>query len=290
MFVTENIKKMIFIGDTHGNNGYIKMVIDNYDYRNLEMVHVGDFGVGFIGMDQEIKNLNALNEWLKERGLILHVIRGNHDNPHYFDGTYLNTNLKLHPDYTVLNIEDKNILCVGGAISIDRGPRRRYNQIEVAQNLHSENRYHWEQERFVLDREKLAEFRDINVVVTHTAPHYAKPFDVKGKWPPIVQQFIDQGDDKLGDDLVAERKMLDEMYDILNKNNYIEDWFYGHFHRNEYTNHEATLFNMLAINEVREYGNFDKDEEDELTEQYDPQPKLTKGGKPDMRFKVNRDA
>ncbi len=262
---------MIFIGDTHGNNGYIKMVIEAQDYRDMEMVHVGDFGVGFIGMDQELKNLDALNDFMKERNIIFHVIRGNHDNPHYFDGTYLNTNLKLHPDYTVLNIEGKNILLVGGAISIDRVPRRRYNQIEVAQNLHSEKRYHWEGEKFVLDREKLETMRDINVVVTHTAPHYAKPFDVKGNWnwPPIVQQFIDQGDDRLGDDLVTERCMLDEMYDILDKNNYIEDWFYGHFHRNEYTNHGHTLFNMLGINEMRVYEGDDEDEIDRLTKQYE---------------------
>lgn len=259
---------MIFIGDTHGNNGYMKMVIEGQDYRDMEMVHVGDFGVGFIDMEQELKNLDALNDFMKERNIILHVVRGNHDNPHYFDGTYLNTNLKLHPDYTVLNIEGKNILLVGGAISIDRVPRRRYNTMEITQNHHSGKRYHWEDEKFVLDREKLEGMRDINVVVTHTAPHFAKPFDVKGKWPYIVKQFMGE-DLTLGDDLVAERTLLDEMYTILNKNNYIEDWFYGHFHRNEYTNHEATLFHMLAINEMREYMGDNEDEIDELTKQYE---------------------
>jgi predicted phosphodiesterase len=259
---------MIFIGDTHGNNGYMKMVIEAQDYRDMEMIHVGDFGVGFIGMDQELKNLDALNEFMKERNIILHVIRGNHDNPHYFDGTYLNTNLKLHPDYTVLNIEGKNILLVGGAISIDRVPRRRYNTMEITQNMHSENRYHWEDEKFVLDREKLETIKGINIVVTHTAPHYAKPFDQKGNWPPIVAQFMGE-DPTLGDDLVAERELLNEMYDILDKNNYIEDWFYGHFHRNEYTNHGHTLFNMLGINEMRVYKGDDEDEIDALTKQYE---------------------
>jgi predicted phosphodiesterase len=279
---------MILIGDTHGNNTYMKGIIDNYGYRDMELIHVGDFGVGFIGMDQELKNLDALNDFMKERNLILHVIRGNHDNPHYFDGTYLNTNLKLHPDYTVITVEDKEILLVGGAISIDRVPRRRYNTLEVTQNMHSENRYHWEGEKFVLDREKLEGIKGINMVVTHTAPHFAKPFDTKGNWPPIVQQFMGE-DPTLGDDLVAERTLLDEMYNILDKNNYIEDWFYGHFHRNQFTNHGHTLFHMLAINEMREHGNFDKDGEDALTEQYDPQPKLTKTGKLDMRYKINRD-
>ena len=278
---------MILIGDTHGNNKHIKMLIKDRNYRDTDLIHVGDFGVGFNGMGQELKNLNALNDFMKERNLTLHVIRGNHDNPHYFDGTYLNTNLKLHPDYTVLNIEDKNILLVGGAVSIDRVMRRDYNIMEVTRDMHSENRYHWEGEKFILDKEKLESMRGINIVVTHTAPHYAKPFDVKGKWPYIVTQFMGE-DPTLGDDLVAERTLLDEMYNILDKNNYIEDWFYGHFHRNELTNHGHTLFHMLAINEMCEHGNFNTDEENVLTEQYDPQPKLTKTGKLDMRYKVNK--
>jgi predicted phosphodiesterase len=193
---------MIFIGDTHGNNDYMKMVIEAQDYRDMDLIHVGDFGVGFIGMDQERENLEALNTFMAERDLTLHVIHGNHDNPHYFDGTFIFTNLKLHPDYTVLNIEGKNILLVGGAISIDRVPRRRWNTVEVQQNMHSENRFHWEGEKFNLDREKLAEYRDINIVVTHTAPHYAKPFDQKGNWPPVVAQFIDD-DPTLGDELTC---------------------------------------------------------------------------------------
>lgn len=259
---------MIFIGDTHGNNDYIKMLIKNLDYKDTEMIHVGDFGVGFIGMEQELKNLNELNEFMKERNLILHVIRGNHDNPYYFDGTFMFTNLKLHPDYTVLNIEGKNILLVGGGISIDRVPRRRYNTREITQNIHSEKRYFWEAEKFVFDREKLEGFRDINIVVTHTAPHYAKPFDQKGKWPYIVAQFMGE-DPTLGNDLVAERELLSEMYDILNKNNYVEDWFYGHFHQNDYTNHGHTLFTMLAINEMRVYEGDNEEEIDRLTKEYE---------------------
>jgi predicted phosphodiesterase len=276
---------MIFIGDTHGNNGYIKMLIRDRDYRDMEMIHVGDFGVGFIDMGMEVRNLEALNEFMKERNLILHVFRGNHDNPHYYDGTFMYTNLKLQPDYTVLTIEGKNILGVGGAISIDRGPRRQYNLVEA--RMGRDIRHHWEGEKFILDREKLTEYRDINIVVTHTAPHYAKPFDVRGNWPPIVQQFINQGDTQLGDDLVDERELLDEMYDILDKNNYIEDWFYGHFHRNVRTNHGTTLFNMLGINEMRVHGGTNDNYEKELNELYGEYPK-TKDGKPDMRYKINK--
>jgi hypothetical protein len=227
---------------------------------------VGDFGVGFIDPAQEERNLEDLNNFMCDRGHTLHVFRGNHDNPHYFEGNHIYTNLKLHPDYTVLNIEGKNILGVGGAISIDRVPRRRHNLTEA--RMGRDVRYHWEGEKFVLDREKLEAMRDINIVVTHTAPHYAKPFDVKGNWPYIVAQFMDE-DVHLGDDLVNERTLLDEMYNILDKNNFIDDWFYGHFHRNETTLHQTTLFHMLGINELYEHKDeLGEDFEQEMNEKY----------------------
>jgi hypothetical protein len=138
--------------------------------------------------------------------------------------------------------------------------------VEVTKNNHSDKRYFWEDEKFVLDREKLEGMRDINIVVTHTAPHYARPFDVKGEWPPIVEQFL-YYDTLLGDDLVAERTLLDEMYNILDKNNYISDWYYGHFHQTLYTLHEGTTFNMLGINEMREHV-VDTDFDDEMEEKY----------------------
>jgi len=257
---------MYFCGDTHGNNDYLKMIIDDKGIRNTTIIHAGDFNVGFNGMDEEIKKLKKLDLWLGERNIILAICRGNHDNPNYFDGTIMFNNLKLYPDYTVLNVEGKNILLVGGAISIDRVPHRRYNIMEIIQNNHSEKRYHWEGEKFVLDREKLEGMRDINVVVTHTAPSFAKPFNVKGKWPYIVAHFMGE-DPNLGDDLVAERTLLDEMYTILNKNNYIELWAYGHFHQNLETIHDATTFKMLAINEMYHYtiGDF----EDEMNGKYE---------------------
>jgi hypothetical protein len=66
---------------------------------------------------------------------------------------------------------------------------------------------------------------------------------------------------------VAERLLLTEMYNILNKNNYIEDWFYGHFHQNQFTNYETTLFHMLGINELRVHGG-NGDYEEEMNKKY----------------------
>jgi hypothetical protein len=75
-----------------------------------------------------------------------------------------------------------------------------------------------------------------------------------------VAQFIDD-DPTLGDELVAERELLSEMYDILDKNNYIELWAYGHFHQKLTTDYNGTTFRMLGINELRVHGGDDYEEE-----------------------------
>ena len=261
---------MIFIGDTHGNHNYIQNQIKFKKITNATFIHVGDFGIGFIDPEKEKEQIGRWNNILKKNNNMLYVIRGNHDNPHYFNEKefydYDRDNIKFLPDYTVINVEGKNILCVGGAISIDRVPRRRMNLQEARYGR--DNRYHWEDEKFVLDREKLEGLEGIDIVVTHTAPNFAKPFDTKGNWPYIVKQFMGE-DETLENDLVKERLLLDEMYNILKKRNNINDWFYGHFHRNDTTLHENTLFHMLGINELYEHKEvYGDDFEKEMNEKY----------------------
>ena len=97
-----------------------------------------------------------------ENGTKVIYIRGNHDDPKFFDGTYNWSNIKLLPDYTVTVIEGKRILFIGGATSIDRLQR-------------IPERSWWEGEIFNLDVDKLSLYEAIDIVVTHTAPKFAYP-------------------------------------------------------------------------------------------------------------------
>jgi predicted phosphodiesterase len=261
---------MIFLGDTHGNNNYIKWYIKNRKIENTNIIHVGDFGVGFIGEFQERNNLGEFNKFLREKGITLYVFRGNHDNPDYFKGQYFDgpmafTNIKLCPDYTILELEGKKILGVGGAISIDRIPRRKMNM--DAARVGGEQRYHWGDEEFVLDEEKTREFRDIDIVVTHTAPEFVYPVNSGKTWPFIVQQFIDGGDVNLGQDLMDERAKVTEFHRILQKENNIKWWFYGHFHTEKMETIGNTTFKLLNINEMYELKDY-TEFEDEMNEKY----------------------
>jgi predicted phosphodiesterase len=241
----------IVIGDTHGNFRYIMNHIKNFDIRDTTLLHVGDFGIGFQKYMTDKADMRNLNRLLTEHNCQMYVIRGNHDNPYYFDGTWDYTNLHLVPDYTVITVEGFDILMVGGAISIDRKPRLHDQQLMATRSIDKE--LYWFDEEFVLDEEKLKEVKGITYVVTHTCPHFVDPINNQGipTHGYLVETFA-TSDPKLKEELDKERQDMTKMYEILKENNYIAKWFYGHFHRTNAMYYEDTDFVMLGINEFRD--------------------------------------
>jgi UDP-2,3-diacylglucosamine pyrophosphatase LpxH len=133
---------LIFIGDVHGEFHELTHKLANHNIRNSTFIQVGDFGVGFMSKENEIHLLGKLNDRLKADRNVMYVIRGNHDDPAYFDGKLVYSNLIFLEDYSVLEIEEKTILLIGGAISVDRTSRTL-------------NKTYWADEGFVLDQKKL---------------------------------------------------------------------------------------------------------------------------------------
>lgn len=225
---------MILLGDIHGNFNIITTQIRKYNIKNENIIQVGDFGIGFDDRI-DLHNLNHLNNILSERNINLYVIRGNHDNPSWFKGELNLTNITLLPDYSILKIEDKNILFIGGAISIDREKRET-------------NKSYWKDEVVVFDKDKLESIKGIDMVVTHTAPIFVYPMGIDA---PIIDYFAED-DFTLKKDLLHERKTMDEIYNILNENNTINYWFYGHFHFSNKMFYNTTEFILLNCNEFFE--------------------------------------
>lgn len=85
------------------------------------LIVAGDCGFGFEKKEyyeqmvrRNVKRMNQANNWIV-------FVRGNHDNPAYFDGSMFNFKRFIAvPDYAILQACNHTILCVGGAISIDR--------------------------------------------------------------------------------------------------------------------------------------------------------------------------
>lgn len=241
---------LVFSGDWHGNFEKVIKKIKRLDLRDCIIIQVGDFGVGFTTLIKESKTLNYFNITLKTRNIMLYVIRGNHDNPIYFNGgiNINKSNITLLPDYSVLNIDGLNILCVGGAISVDRKPNPEvFNEYGKPHKGRKENVNYWIDEKFVLKPELLKDLNNIDVVVTHSCPHFCKPI-----FKDNIEKWV-KYDNELTEDCDKERNDHSKLYNILKENsNPISHWFHGHFHFSNTEYFNDTKFVLLNINEFYE--------------------------------------
>lgn len=226
---------MYILGDIHGNF----KLINDYKLRNCNIIQVGDFGLGFTTQQKDEDTMDYWNTSWKARGIHVYAIRGNHDRPEYWDGRYNGrwSNITLVPDYTVMNLEHKNWLFMGGAISIDRIAR-------------TEGRDYWKNEGFNYDEDKLNEVLKecdpIDYVVTHTAPEFCTPF-IKGILMEWVKEEARIGRNTLELECQAERQLMARAYNVICVHSKPTKWFYGHFHMDVSEIIEGTEFKLLGI-------------------------------------------
>ena len=246
------MKSIIYLGDIHGNFKWLKSEIERRKIgNNLDptyLIQVGDFGIGF-NNKSDLNTLLKLNEFFKEYNIVAIIIHGNHDDPSFFKGNHIYSNLQLLPDYTVMELYGIKHLFVGGAISIDRTGRLRDDQESASYG--SSQRSYWCDELFVLDEEKLKDITGIEVVITHTAAEWCYP-DNRGGYGKFVEEWIPYDSD-LTKDLDAERVAMTKMFDILKQNgNYVKSHLYGHFHDSKITMNYYTNHYLLDINQFFE--------------------------------------
>lgn len=229
----------MYLGDIHGNFGFVRWYVKAHDIRNTSIIQVGDFGIGFKPTSEGYE-LELLNKTLNEFDVNLYAIRGNHDNPAFFDGTFKEYDrIHLMPDYSTAVIDGRKHLFVGGAISIDR----KYRVKGIS---------YWEDEVFVLDEGKLNSATEIDVLVTHNSMSFLPPLSFN----KLVLGFAEE-DRTLLSELLEERNMLTRMWDILTKEkkNKIDLHVFGHFHYDEINYIEDTKHVLLAINRIYEHRN-----------------------------------
>jgi UDP-2,3-diacylglucosamine pyrophosphatase LpxH len=220
---------LIFLGDLHSNFNNLRWYIENKKITDATIIQVGDFGIGFNNDKVDNQLLQELNIFLNQKNTNFFAIRGNHDNPKYFKGNHLLSNLKLLPDYSVITVDDWNILLVGGAISVDRIPRIKENGYFKDFNI--DKQVYWQDEIFTYNDDNknfINNLKNIDIVVTHTAPSKCNPDNSLG-FNRIVDSFA-RTDSDLKNDLIEERKLADVFFSDLLSNNDIRYHFYGHFH------------------------------------------------------------
>lgn len=240
------------VGDIHGNFKLLKFKIRELDIRDSIIIIAGDCGFGFEKEVYYVETYNKIKKVLIENNVTLLFVRGNHDDKQYFDGNKINfKNFIAIPDYSVITLksdyENFNILCVGGAISIDRQYRKDKEAI-IGKKLYWEDEYPiYEPE--ILDKIK-SDGIEINTLITHTTTSFAPPQDKNG-----ISSFIAY-DEKLIEDTDNERKVIDNIYNhlVLKDKHPLELMVHGHFHSHTfYTSNEGVK--IIGLDMCHEWRN-----------------------------------
>ncbi len=230
---------LYFIGDTHGDFAELAHKLAVRGIRDSHLVQVGDFGLGFGNKNEEELKLKTLNKTLKAGNNLLYVIRGNHDDPSYFQKWMKISNIRLVPDYSVLELGGYSVFLAGGAISIDRKIRR-------------EGIDYWKEEEFVFDTGKLetviGEIKNIDIVVTHTAPSEFWPFDFNN----LVRAYARRDNDLIAD-LSKERELHSKLLKYITNDFKPSHWYYGHFHTTHDDEYSGIKYFALGEHEIREH-------------------------------------
>lgn len=239
---------MYFLGDVHGLRPIFD-IIEKEKLQDCSIIQVGDLGLGFQEITRDIKNLVTLDEMLIENNIDLYACRGNHDNPIFWDkskGLNLPKFHRLHllEDYSVVTVEDKNILCVGGATSIDRAPRK----VDVPFPSW------WEDEVFKFDPKKLifalGSVPKLDIVVTHTAPSIAYPHSDDNNLVNHYHALETRLGYNLKQELKEERQLLDKVFEQVVRFHKPTHWFYGHFHSSKKFEVSGVQFKLLNVNQL----------------------------------------
>jgi predicted phosphodiesterase len=244
------------IGDLHGNFGILEDYIRERDFiSNCIIIVAGDCGFGFKPLHAYIWEMEQLNFVLLQKNCILYMIRGNHDDPDYFAKEKIKlSNVFTIPDYSIIQVDNYNILCVGGGLSIDRKYRLSddkskeeiYKGLDMSIPLYPS---YWENEMPLYNEKLLDEINESGICITHVVTHTSPSFCFKHGFKGIEKWL--ENDDKLLTDLQKERQVITDIYDKLMKDKHpVMRWIYGHFHKHYEEN--INTIHFIALHNIEQ--------------------------------------
>ena len=249
-----NERQLWICGDIHGEiSGLVRNAV-NRGISCADILVVGDFGAGFgrpKSMDVAYGKVRAA---LEKNDICIYTIRGNHDDPAFFDGLHDFERLHFLPDHCIIELCGKRIYPVGGAVSADidlvdplsRKSRRMINDSLI--KFGSSKRVWWPDEaptQIVYGSAPSASSgtlasieipEGIDIVVSHEAPL---------SFEPSLMQ-ADHVRDETWLKIVESRKYLDYVLSQVKPTL----WFYGHYHCHYEGNFQNTLYQCLDIAEM----------------------------------------
>lgn len=242
-----NERQLWICGDIHGElSGLVQNAV-NRGISCADILVVGDFGAGFgrpKSMDVAYGKVRAA---LEKNDICIYTIRGNHDDPAFFDGKHDFERLHFLPDYCIIELCGKRIYPVGGAVSADidmvdpltRKSRRMINDSLI--KFGSSKRVWWPDEAPSTDSAPSTNSRtlfpeSVDIVVSHEAPLSFEP--------PLVRAGYVRDETWLK--IIESRKCLDYVLQTVKPSL----WFYGHYHCHYEGNDENTLYRCMDAMEM----------------------------------------
>lgn len=231
-------------------------VIHRYEYNNKRktrttygnslLFFTGNCGIGLKNEEYHRRIFDTLNKVLGYNKVHAVFLRGNLDNPAFFDGKSFNySNIKLLSDYSVLNVLGKNILCIGGGVTPDRTWKKEVTAHRPEGKARKDSYFENEPTTFnaaELDK-AMAGATTIDMVVSHSAPTFVGPQELEG-----INTWLKK-DPKLSDDIFSDRMALDKVFNTLRENKkFISSWAYSHFDYEDYEKRSNVEFFALLRN------------------------------------------
>lgn len=239
----KGIQRLLFCGDIHGEfNTFLNNV--KRLGENALIIVCGDISFGFNKPQYYLDTLKKYEIALSKLNSYVAFVRGNHDDPRWFNNldkvcpeleTYY-PHVWIIKDYQTILTEQGNILCFGGARSVDKNWRVKgtsWWEGEMPLEMSEEFKQYIEEESPIID-----------YVATHSSPNFCEPKSKHG----LAQFYI--WDKEVYKDCERERDIITDVYKFLVDNNTpIKKWFYGHFHY-----HYKSIINVRNEIETRFIG------------------------------------
>ena len=245
-------QSIVVCGDIHGDfNQLIHKCCVLYEMTDTLIVVAGDCGFGFERREYYENIYKRNQQRLSKSNCWLVMLRGNHDNPAYFNEFPIShLRFTTIPDYSVLQACDHTILCVGGATSVDRSLRKSsVHYVPNQSDILAPNIY-WNNEAPHFDEDQLMAISNsyaIDTVITHTAPSFCELVSKSGLFSWAAE------DKRLMQDIENERRTMDSILSFLVKRKHpLRSWYYGHFHQSWHCEIDNVMYHMLDIMEMHE--------------------------------------
>ena len=247
-------KTLILMGDLHGEFRKLYGALKNYyntrhrrrkrdeendafsDLKNVAILVCGDCGFGFNKSEYYNLELRRLQDVLEKNNNVILWLRGNHDDPFYFqtfNGHFDFPNIKFVPDYTILKTADGVTLCIGGAISYDRSWRIKENERSNRYSRTFKKLWYWENEKVKDNPDLISDLKEsgikIDSIVTHTIPFsFLKDPKYNGFLKDNPWYKLDK---VLKEETEKESELLENIFKELTDNGQeIKWWGFGHTH------------------------------------------------------------